>query len=214
MEVDVLRQIGAVSRVVGTREYEGRPARVVHASRSYGTTVDDLWDAVTNAERIPRWFLPVSGDLRLGGRYRLEGNASGQILRCEPPRQLAITWEFADQISWVEVRLTPEGSMQTRLDLEHFSHETDQQWAQYGPGAAGVGWDTAVMGLDLYLTTGKPNDPAEGMAWLGSEEGKEFVRRSSEGWCRASIAAGTDPAAATAAGERTTAAWTGAEVQG
>ena len=31
--------------------------------------IDDVWDACTNPERIPRWFLPVSGDLRLGGRY-------------------------------------------------------------------------------------------------------------------------------------------------
>ena len=47
-----------------------------------------LWDACTNAERIPRWFLPVSGDLRLGGRYQLEGNAGGTIERCDPPRSL------------------------------------------------------------------------------------------------------------------------------
>ena len=214
MNIDIARQIGAVSRVVGTREYEGRPARVVHASRSYNTTVDDLWDAVTNGERIPRWFLPISGDLKLGGRYRLEGNASGQILRCEPPRQLAITWEFADQISWVEVRLTAEGTERTRLDLEHIAHETDERWDQYGPGAVGVGWDMAIMGLDLYITTSVPNDAADFMAWLVSEEGKEFVRRSSDGWCRSSIAAGTDPAAATAAGERTTAFYTGAEVKG
>src|SRR5882724_8555264 len=29
------------------------------------------WDAMTNAERIPRWFLPISADLRLSGRYQL-----------------------------------------------------------------------------------------------------------------------------------------------
>ena len=34
--------------------------RVVAA---YATDADDLWDAVTNGERIPRWFLPISGDL-------------------------------------------------------------------------------------------------------------------------------------------------------
>ena len=44
-----------------------------------------MWDACTDPERIGRWFLPVSGDLRLGGRYQLEGNAGGEILRCEPP---------------------------------------------------------------------------------------------------------------------------------
>ena len=44
-----------------------------------------MWDAVTSAERIPRWFLPISGDLRLGGRYQLEGNAGGEVLECAPP---------------------------------------------------------------------------------------------------------------------------------
>jgi hypothetical protein len=39
----------------------------------YPASQSDLWDAVTNADRIPRWFLPVSGDLRLGGHYQLEG---------------------------------------------------------------------------------------------------------------------------------------------
>ena len=43
--------------------------------RTYETTIVDLWDAITSAERIPRRFLPISGDLRLGGRYQLEGHA-------------------------------------------------------------------------------------------------------------------------------------------
>jgi uncharacterized protein YndB with AHSA1/START domain len=212
MQIDISRQIGAVARVVETREYEGRPASVIQASRSYHTDAADLWDALTNPERIPRWFLPVSGDFRLGGRYQLQGNASGRITGCEPPRFLALTWEFGGKISWVEVRLTPEAKERTRLELEHIAHP-DEMWDQYGPGAVGVGWDMALMGLDLFLSTGKPNDGAEFMAWTGSEAGKEFVRGSSEGWGRAAIRAGTDAAAATAAAARTTAFYTGAEVK-
>jgi hypothetical protein len=73
--IDVLRYIGAVTREVQNREFDGRPARVMLATCAYDTTLDDVWDAITNAARIPRWFLPISGDLRLGGRYQLEGNA-------------------------------------------------------------------------------------------------------------------------------------------
>jgi uncharacterized protein YndB with AHSA1/START domain len=69
MTQDIAGLIGAVTREVTGREHNGRPARVVRASRTYDTTMDDVWDAITSAERIPRWFLPVSGDLRLGGRY-------------------------------------------------------------------------------------------------------------------------------------------------
>jgi len=209
MEFDIPRQIGAVTRKVERRLHEGQPARVVVAARTYDTTVDDLWDAVTNKDRIPRWFLPVSGDLRLGGRYQLQGNAGGTITRCEPPRAVAMTWEFGGEVTWLEVTLeaTPDG--RSLLRLEHVARVPDPRWNEFGPGAVGVGWDTALLGLGRYLDTGIAVDPREGMAWLGSENGREFVRHSSDDWCRASIDAGTDAAAARAAAARTTAAYTG-----
>src|SRR5262250_1375280 len=92
--VEALRYIGAVTREVHTREYQGRPARVVVATCAYDSGIDDVWDAVTNPERIPRWFLPVSGDLKPGGRYQLQGNAGGQITACDAPRSFDVTWEF------------------------------------------------------------------------------------------------------------------------
>ena len=92
MKSDVASYVGAVIREVDSREHEGRLARVVVATRTYDTTIEDVWDALTNAERIPRWFLPISGDLRLSGSYQLQGNAGGEITRCEPPRLFAVTW--------------------------------------------------------------------------------------------------------------------------
>src|SRR5215831_3624182 len=92
MEIEVDRYIGAVTREVASRVHEGKPARVLVARRTYATTVGDLWDALTNPARLPRWFLPVSGDLRLGGRYQFEGNAGGEVTACEPPRYVAATW--------------------------------------------------------------------------------------------------------------------------
>lgn len=44
--------------------------------------IEDLWDEVTNPDRIPHWFMPVSGDLEPGGRHQLEGNAGGVIEIC------------------------------------------------------------------------------------------------------------------------------------
>jgi len=60
MKLDVDRLLGAVERTVLSLERDGQDARSVILARNYATTVEDLWDAVTNAERIPRWFLPVS----------------------------------------------------------------------------------------------------------------------------------------------------------
>jgi hypothetical protein len=164
---------------------------------------------LTSAERIPRWFLPVSGDLRLGGRYQLQGNAGGTITRCEPPRLLALTWEWAGTASWLTVSLAEDPAGGTRLELEHIAHVDDEFWDRFGPGAVGVGWDLALMGLARHLATGATVGRDGAAAWSASDEGKDFVRRSSEDWCRASIAAGADDAAARAAAARTTASYGG-----
>jgi uncharacterized protein YndB with AHSA1/START domain len=206
---DVIRTIGAVAREVASREHEGRPARVVVATRTYDTAMEDVWDAISNPERIPRWFLPVTGDLKLGGRYQLKGNAGGEITGCEPPRHLAVTWEFGGEVSWLSVNLASDPKGGTRLTLEHIAHVDDERWNQYGPGAVGVGWDMALMGLGRHLESGAPVDTQAAMAWLGSPEGKDLIRRSSEDWRRASVADGTDPEAAEAAAKRTTAFYTG-----
>lgn len=54
MDLDVERLLGAVERTVSSLERDGQDARAVTLARSYATTVEDLWDAVTSAERIPR----------------------------------------------------------------------------------------------------------------------------------------------------------------
>ena len=52
----------------------------------------DVWDACTNAERIPRWFLPMTATC--GRRpFQFEGNAGGTVDRCDPPDGFEATWE-------------------------------------------------------------------------------------------------------------------------
>ena len=209
--IDVKHQINEGRREVGTRVLEAGEARVVTISQTYEGSLDDVWDACTNPERIPRWFLPVSGDLRLGGRYQLEGNAGGTVERCDPPNSFAATWEFGGEISWIEVRLAEEPEGRTRFELEHVAHVADERWAQFGPGAVGVGWDLALVGLARHMSGGAPMDPQQGAAWVGSDEGREFISLSSGQWCQASITAGTPATEAQAAAERTTAFYTGTE---
>lgn len=205
--IDVSHQISAVRRTLGDRVIEGRQARVLTISQVYDTGVEDLWDACTNPERIPRWFLPVTGELKLGGRYQLEGNAGGTVERCDPPKSFAATWEFGGAVSWIEVRLTPAGEG-ARFELEHVAH-VDDHWAEYGPGAVGIGWDGALVGLVRHLADpGKPVDPQAAMAWMTSPEGIRFMTESGEAWYQADVAAGADPATARAAADRTLRAYT------
>ena len=62
--IDIAREIQAIHRGVGETTTPGGEAHVVRFERTYDAAVDDVWDAVTNPERITRWFLPISGDLR------------------------------------------------------------------------------------------------------------------------------------------------------
>ena len=148
--------LSAVTRSVSSLDRDRHPARAVTISRSYPTTVEDLWDAVTNGERIPRWFVPVSGNLVLGGRYQLEGNAGGVITACESLSHFALTWEFAGDVSWVEVHISDDGEALSQLTLTHTSL-LSEHWSEYGPGATGVGWEMGLMGLAIHLA--QPDEP-------------------------------------------------------
>jgi len=210
--IDVNHQINAVQRRVGARTLEAGEARTVVVSQAYDAAIEDLWDACTSAERIPRWFLPVSGELKLGGRYQLEGNAGGTVERCDPPDSFFVTWEFGGQVSWVEVRLTAlddgEAAARTRLEIEHIAHVGDDMWAQFGPGAVGIGWDSILLGLSQHLSGAPALDPANSAAWVASDEGKRFMTLSGERWRDAHVASGADEAEARAMAERTIAAYT------
>ena len=204
---------GAEFRRVENRDHLGKPALVAVAIRSYDTTVDDLWEAITTPERLARWFMPVEGDLTLGGRYQLQGNAGGTISRCERPHALDVTWEFMGGVSWVQVRLTPEGPT-ARLTLEHIAHKDgigEDHLKQFGPGAVGIGWDLGLFGLERHLRDREaPRDQAWVDAWLVSSEGKGFMRASGDAWGVAHAKSGEDADEARAKAERTIAAYTGA----
>jgi uncharacterized protein YndB with AHSA1/START domain len=201
---------GADFREVTERDHEGRPARVVVAVKTYATSPEDLWDAITNPERIPRWFLPIEGELKRGGRYQLKGNAGGTIRRCDPPEALDVTWEFMGGMSWVSVRLEPDAD-RTRLVLEHIvaKSDADEHWAKFGPAAVGVGWDLSLMGLGLYLGSGEPVSHAAFEAWAKSDDGKGWMRASASDWAEAHIAGGEHAETARAMAERTAAFYTG-----
>lgn len=173
------------------RELLNGERKVITMRRRYDADVEDVWDACTNAERLSRWFLPVTGDLREGGTYQLQGNAGGEILQCEPPRLLKVSWLFGPNpgFSEVEVRLSSEGDG-TLLELRHTADVPPDMWGTYGPGAVGVGWDLTLLGLALHLTgAAKPDENTFHL----TDEGRRSIIASSEAWGRAYEAAGGDP---------------------
>jgi uncharacterized protein YndB with AHSA1/START domain len=212
IEIDVDHQIKAVQRNVEARTIDTGDVHVVTVGQSYETDPDDLWDAVTNIERIPRWFLPISGDLKVGGSYQLEGHSNGTVLTCDPPRNFTATWEYGGNVSWIDVSVASDGPDRARLLLEHtFPVANDEIWRQFGPGAVGMGWDSMVLGLAIHLGTGESIDPSFGQQWTGTDQGRRFLTLSGDEWYAAHVAFGEEPGTARAMADQCIKAYLGEE---
>ena len=204
--IDIVREIEAVQREVGVGRIAAGEGRAIRLRRTYDAPIEDVWDALTSPDRISRWFLPITGEYRVGGRYQLEGNAGGEILTCERPHRFKVTWAYGEpaspaDISELQIRLAAAGEGTTTLELEHAAIVPDELWEQYGPGAVGVGWDQVLLGLSLHL---RGDSVGDATAWQLSAEGRDFAARSSRAWGAANEAAGADPVAAANAVANTT----------
>jgi uncharacterized protein YndB with AHSA1/START domain len=176
--IDIASQLNAIHRQVERQPpADGAGERVsVLLRRSYDTAAQDVWDAVTHPDRIKRWLMPISGELGVGGSFQLEGNAGGEILTCEPPRLLRVS--FGGPTSIVQLRLTPDGDRDTVLELEH---TVPIEIAQSGAGAlwVGPGWDGALLGLGLFLRGEAIGDP---VAAANSPQARAFSKQSVHAW--------------------------------
>ena len=186
--IDIVNQISAISRQV-TADTD---TVAVTLQRRYPAAVADVWNAITDPDRVRRWFLPLTGDLRPGGSFQLEGNASGEIISCEPPEHLAVT--FGGETSLVDVRLSADGE-QTLLILEH-SVPLSLAGSAAGALYVGPGWDGALMGVALYLDGQVADDP---VAAANSPEAQQFCIESIDAWTAAVESTGSADADAIAA---------------
>ena len=165
-----------VQRSLRDREIAQGPARAAVLRRRYEAPIDDVWDAITTPERIDRFFLPVSGDLREGGTYAFEGQAGGRILVCDAPRLLRVEWVppgCRDDGDQVEVRLTADGPAATWLELEHASvadvFRFDLDADTYSPA---LGWEGPLHFLGEYLRGVLPDRPST--EWYEFDEAEEM----------------------------------------
>jgi uncharacterized protein YndB with AHSA1/START domain len=112
---DVLDELAAVHRAMGNSRVPAGEAYTVELRRRYDAEIDDVWDAITNPERLRRWLKPVTGDLRLGGKFELDGGEHGDILRCEPPRLLKVSWLYGpDADAWPRYDAEPPTRLAAR----------------------------------------------------------------------------------------------------
>lgn len=183
--IDLINEINAIHRDVRRQGQGDSESVTVVVRRSYPAPAEDVWDAITTPERIKRWFAPVTGDLREGGSFQVEGNASGDILKCGKPHLLKMT--YGGETSVVEVRLTETSAGETLLEIEH---TVPISIAQSGAGAlwVGPGWDGGLLALGQFLRGQSPEDP---VAAELSQERQEFSAGSVRAWGEAVAASGT-----------------------
>lgn len=185
MIIDIANQLAAIHRAVSRQAGLSGETVTVRIQREYDAEVADVWDAVTDPDRVKRWFLPLTGDLREGGTFQLEGNAGGDILTCQAPTLLRVT--FGGPASVVELSLAAAGE-RTALELVHTVPIEMAGGSGAGALYVGPGWDGAIMGLALFLAGEEIGDPAVA---ANSIEVQEFSRDSAHAWAAVLRGSGT-----------------------
>lgn len=116
----------------------------------YATTVDDLWAALTEPDRILNWLGPVA-QRSADGRTLVINIGSGDsmapvrivVRRCVPPTELAVDWEWLGQpVSLVTAELRPVDQDHVELTLRHPSVASEQLVVGYGGG-----WESCLLAL-------------------------------------------------------------------
>jgi uncharacterized protein YndB with AHSA1/START domain len=156
-------QIDTTTRDLGQRLTRVGLAHYVRLRRRFDAPIEDVWSAITDPARLGAWFGNVTGDLRPGGHYELEGNAHGAILDCRRPHHLAVIWDFSGETE-LDLRLAEDPGGGTVLELEHAAVIPDEYVA--GVGQFASNWELGMYLLDEYL---HGSLPAEARDWAAGE---------------------------------------------
>lgn len=191
--IDIADQLSATCREVRASRDE---AVSVLLRRRFPAPVEEVWRALTEPARLAHWFPKVKGELRPGGSFKVEGETGGEILGCEPPRLLRLSW--GDERNVVEVRLAedeaeaanPTGDAGTStaenavtiVELVHAAAPDVADCLRAGPS-----WDVSFLALERYLLARPMGDP---IAWRSSPQVQTFFQHSVSAWARATEAAG------------------------
>jgi uncharacterized protein YndB with AHSA1/START domain len=152
--------------LLGTLTRTGDDAEVVF-ERVYDTDPADLWAALTEPERLARWFAPVHGDLREGGHFTIHFDDNDvpdcRLASCDRPRRYSWEWSHSSHTSLVTVAVAPAGTG-ARLHLTHTRLAVSQ-----APDYA-AGWEVYVRRLAEFLSGGEVCD-TWAQDWGNAREG-------------------------------------------
>jgi len=122
--------------------------------------IGDVWSALTDPQRLARWYGKVGGDLRVGGVFTSyvrssEWNGQGRVNECVSRQRLEVTmWEEEGKERNLAAELIDDASA-TILMLEVRGLPIDLVWAY------GAGWHVHLEDLATHLSGGESLNPPE-----------------------------------------------------
>jgi len=145
---------------------DGRPA--VRFSRTYGHSVDRVWQFVTDPEELVHWFPSRAEiELRPGGTIKFSGDpnmedSTGTVIAVDAPRHLSFRWG-GDELHF---DLEALDEKRTRFTL------TDVLEAENAAARNGAGWEVCLTALDGHAG----GERHEGPLAATTAPWKEFYR--------------------------------------
>ena len=137
---------------------------IVRMKSRYSTDIDDLWSALTDPQRLARWYGKVEGDLTVGGEFTAivaasGWNGRGRVDVCDPPRKLGVTmWEQDGDEGAVVAELTTDGDTDwTMLTIERRGIALDVTWATELDGRS-TSKTSLLISLAKRSPTGQPGE--------------------------------------------------------
>jgi uncharacterized protein YndB with AHSA1/START domain len=124
---------------------------VVRMTMRFESESDDVWSALTDPQRLARWYGKVEGDLRVGGEFSAfvtasEWDGRGRVDACVSRRNLEVTmWEEEGTEHILAAELFDSGGV-TTLALEVRGLPVDLVWAY------GAGWQVHLEDLRAHLS--------------------------------------------------------------
>jgi len=126
--------------------------------RGLSVPVERVWHAFTDPDALAAWFWPrrfqtsVTNDLRVGGRYHIDGSAgglavSGEYLELQAPRRLRFGWQWVGKAEVTEVCVALRASGHaTVLQLRHLGFADESNRDQHD-----LGWSDCLDRLPGWL---------------------------------------------------------------
>src|SRR6476620_5623632 len=129
-------------------------------------TPEQVWKALTTAEFSRNYFsgFAIEADLKVGGAFIARApdgseHISGEVIECDPPRKLTITWnvnwpELVEKLgpTLVTYEIEPAGDAVKLTLIQAHDRPIDDDILSGGR----QGWPAILSSLKSLLETGKP----------------------------------------------------------